>query len=81
MLYKDQILGLSKLRDYKAVIAAHVAEIPAESREPSVACVRVLGAVVRTWWLCGGIWRSGSWVLVVICHGARLSCWFHQAKA
>ena len=26
---------------------------------------------------CGCLWRSGSWVLVAICHGAGLSSWFH----
>ena len=48
--YDHQILKPSRLGDDKAVLAARVVEIQAGSQEPSVACVRVPGAIVRPWW-------------------------------
>ena len=48
--YDYQILRPSGSGVGKAVLAAHVAEIRAGSRESSTALVRVLGAVVRAWW-------------------------------
>ena len=75
--YDYQILKPSGSRDDKAVLAARVAEIRAKSQESSAARVRVPGAVVVRGGACGFRWRSGSWVLVVICHGACLSCWFY----
>ena len=48
--YDHQILRLSRSGDDKAILVARVAEIQAGSLEPSAACVRVTGAVVRTWW-------------------------------
>ena len=48
--YDHQILRLSRSRDDKAILAMRVAEIQAGSQEPSVARVRVLGAIVRPWW-------------------------------
>ena len=79
--YDYQILRPSGSRDDKAVLAARVAEIRAKSQESSAARVRVPGAVVVRGGACGFRWRLSSWVLVAICHGACLSCWFYQAKA
>ena len=50
MSYDYQILKPSGSGDDKAVFMTCVAEIRAESRESSMVHVRVLGAVVRTWW-------------------------------
>ena len=81
MSYDYQILRLSGSRDNKAVLAACVAKIRAESQESLAAHVIVLGAVVARGGPCGFCWRSGSLVLVAICRGACQSCWFYQAKA
>ena len=48
--YDHQILKPSRSGDNKAVLATRVAEIQAGSQEPSVAHVRVPGAIVRAWW-------------------------------
>ena len=48
--YDHQILKPSRLGDDKAVLTARVVEIQAGSQEPSVARVRVPGAIVRPWW-------------------------------
>ena len=45
-----QILRPSRSGDDKAILATCVAEIRAGSRESSVMCVIVPGAVIRTWW-------------------------------
>ena len=79
--YDYQILRPSGSRDDKAVLATRVAEIRAKSQESLEARVRVPGVVVARGGTCSFRWRSGSWVLVMICRGACLSCWFYQAKA
>ena len=79
--YDYQILRPSGSVDDKAGLAARVTEIRAGTRDSSAARVRVPEPLVARGGACGCRWRSGFWVLVAICRGARMSCWFHQAKA